>query len=74
MAEREPSRFTLTLQVGANTSGLKDAVVRKVKADCMDLGLSHSVTPFGHIVRCYNAERTLCDLARSRSSIDIQDM
>jgi predicted transcriptional regulator of viral defense system len=41
-----------------------------VKKDLHPLGLSQCKTPFGNIVRCYNPERTICDIVRSRSRID----
>ena len=36
------------------------------------LGLSEVKTPFGHTVPVYDIERTLCDILRSRSSVEIQ--
>lgn len=29
------------------------------------LGMDTAVTPYGHTVPCYNAERTLCDIFRT---------
>lgn len=31
-------------------------------------------TPFGHAVPVYNMERTICDIIRNRSSIEIQTL
>lgn len=31
-------------------------------------------SPEGHLVKAYNAERTVCDLLRSRSNVEIQDL
>ena len=35
-----------------------------------DLGIVKRKTTFGNEVRCYDAERTICDLLRSRNRID----
>jgi hypothetical protein len=37
-----------------------------------DVGLTTAKTPFGHTVPVYDMERTICDLLRSRSRIEIQ--
>ena len=36
------------------------------------VGLTTGQTPFGHTVPVYDMERTICDLIRSRSRIEIQ--
>ena len=41
-----------------------------VKNDLYPLGTTYCNTPFGNKVRCYNPERTICDIVRSRSRID----
>ena len=37
------------------------------------LGITELETPAGHKVISYNAERTICDLIRNRTRIEIQD-
>ncbi len=32
-------------------------------------GMDTAVTPYGHIVPCYNAERTLCDIFRTNTEM-----
>lgn len=41
-----------------------------IAAPLHGLGAGLRRTPFGHEVTCYNAERTICDLLRSRSRCD----
>ena len=36
------------------------------------MGITTAQTPFGHTVPVYDMERTVCDLLRSRSRIEIQ--
>lgn len=76
LAEREPSAFSLTLKAGANTTGLRKEGVKvyRVKESLLDEGLVDTVSPSGHPLRAYNAERTICDLFRSRNGIDAQDL
>ena len=75
MAEREPIRYSITLCTGASTTRLaKEGVkVYKVREGLFELGLSEAKTPIGHSLRVYDVERTICDLVRSRSTIEIQD-
>lgn len=76
LAERAPVRHSLTLKAGASASRLSKQGVKvyKVKPELFGLGLSEAESPTGHLLRTYDAERTVCDLVRSRSSVEIQDM
>ncbi len=75
MAEREPTQYTITLKAGASTSRLaKEGVrVHKVASNLFDIGLTNAMSMFGHPLRCYDVERTICDVVRSRNKIEIQD-
>lgn len=74
LANREPAPLSVTLKAGTNTAGLSKQGVKayKVKAEFFGAGLIEVISPSGNIVRAYNAERTICDLFRSRSNIEIQ--
>ena len=50
-----------------------DLVCEKIKKELYELGAIQILSPGGHELRCYNAERTLCDILRSRNDIEIQD-
>lgn len=41
-----------------------------IKPSLYGLGLTERKTTFGNTVKCYNAERTVCDILRSRSRLD----
>lgn len=41
-----------------------------VKPELHQLGMINKKTTFGNVVRCYDPERTVCDLLRSRKRID----
>ena len=76
LAEREPTQFAVTLKAGANTAGLTKHGVKvyKVKAEVFEDGVIEAQTPTGQAVRAYNAERTVCDLVRSRRKLDAQEV
>ena len=76
LANREPSPFSVTMRAGTNSSGLSKQGIKvyKVKAELFSVGIVEAQSPSGHSVRAYNAERTICDLFRSRSNIEVQDL
>ena len=74
LTDREPLQLTVTAKTGYNPSHLtKDGVrVYTVKAELHDVGLTEATTSFGNSVRVYDMERTICDIVRSRSTIETQ--
>ena len=75
LAAREPLRYSVTIKTGASATNLikSGAKVYKIKDDLHMLGATELMTPAGHKVLAYGAERTICDLVRSRAGIEIQD-
>lgn len=73
-AEREPLRFSITLEAGTNVAGLTKQGVRvhTIKKDLFEMGLAWTSSPAGHTLRSYDMERTICDLVRSRRYIETQ--
>ena len=57
-----------------NPTRLKDEGVQvfTIKAELHEVGLTTAQTPFGHDVPVYDMERTICDVLRSRSHIEMQ--
>ncbi|MCL2336342.1 MAG: type IV toxin-antitoxin system AbiEi family antitoxin domain-containing protein [Firmicutes bacterium] len=76
LAEREPTRYAVTLKAGTNSTGLTKGGVKvyKVKNELFDEGIIEAQSSSGHNLRTYNPERTICDLLRSRRNIEIQDL
>lgn len=74
LTDREPSKYSVTVRRGYSPTRLKaeGLSVYTMKPELFDVGLSSGQTPFGHTVPVYNMERTICDLLRSRSRIEIQ--
>ena len=76
LAEREPMPMTVTVKTTYNTSNLTAEGIKayKIKQELYELGKSETQTPNGHAVAVYDPERTICDLLRSRSHVEIQDL
>ena len=74
LTDREPSPYSITVRTGYNPSKLKaDGIqVYTVKQELHSIGITTAQTPFEHLVPVYDMERTICDIIRSRSSIEIQ--
>ena len=74
LTDREPSPYSVTVRRGYSPTRLKaeGLSVYTIKPELFDVGLANGQTPFGHTVPVYDMERTICDLLRSRSSIEIQ--
>lgn len=74
MTDREPLQLTITVKTGYNTSIFQKQSVKAytVNKDLHKLGLTTAKTPFNNTVKVYNPERTVCDIVRSRSEIEMQ--
>ncbi|OUP85667.1 abortive phage infection protein [Lachnoclostridium sp. An169] len=75
MADREPLQYTVTTKWGYNPTNLTKQGVKvyTVKKEWYPLGITQAHTPMGHMVYIYNAERTICDIFRGNSRVEIQD-
>jgi len=75
MAERSPLKYSVTIKTGASATSLinSGAKVYKIKDSLYPLGITELKTDTGNKVVAYGAERTICDLIRSRSSVEIQE-
>lgn len=71
LSEREPICFTVTVPRGYKVDYKGKSPLNKVTVveDRYSLGKDTVATPYGHIVPCYNAERTLCDIFRVDTEI-----
>ena len=45
-----------------------------MKQELYAVGITNLQTPFGNVVPVYDMERTICDLLRCRSNIEIQTL
>lgn len=76
LTDREPLVHTLTIYSGYNAHRLKadGCKVYTVKKELLEVGKQTVKSNQGNEIPMYDLERTVCDLVRSRSSIEIQDL
>ena len=74
LSNREPLEYSITVKTGYNPTRLKDDGIKvfTIKTELHEVGLSIARTSFGQNVPVYDKERTICDVLRSRSQIEIQ--
>lgn len=74
LTDRTPNRYHMTFPMNYNLTNPKKENIRCVqcKKEIYDLGIEEVTTPGGNIVRVYNVERTLCDILKTHSHVDIQ--
>ena len=76
LTDREPVIHTLTIYSGYNAHRLiadGGCKVYTVKKELLETGKLTVEDYCGNIIPMYDLERTICDLIRSRNSIEIQD-
>lgn len=75
LTDREPLSYTMTVYSGYNPHRINadgDCKVYSVKKELLDVGKTYVIDTFGNEIPIYDMERSICDLIRSRSSIEIQ--
>lgn len=73
LTDRDPLVYVVTVPAGYNASNVRKADVKvyTVKEELHSLGTTEGKTEYGRPVTIYNKERTICDIIRSRNSMDI---
>lgn len=69
ISDRTPFVHSFTVPTGyiPSSSLREECSVHYVQPDFFTLGRETVQTPYGNIVPCYNLERTMCDIIRSRN-------
>ena len=72
LTDRDPLHYVVTVPSGYNPTQLKKdgLIVHTIKKELFDLGLCFIETSFGHKVKTYNMERTICDIVNDRNNQD----
>ena len=73
LAEKEPVPLTVTVAAKYNNPALteKGVNVVYVKKEWHEMGVCERASPGGHKLIVYDMERTICDIIRKRSEMDI---
>lgn len=74
LTDRTPNRYHMTFPMNYNLTNPKEKDIQcaQCKNELYGLGLAEVLTPGRNIVKAYSAERTLCDILKPRSRVDIQ--
>jgi len=73
LSDRDPIEHSVTLSSNSNRNSIKkfNVKVYSVKNELLNLGIISLTTVFGRKVNSYNPERTICDIVRNKSRIEI---
>ena len=73
LTDRDPLQYSVTVPAGYNSQNIQAIGVKvfSIKKELYALGLTIGKTMFGREIKCYNMERTICDILRSRNQMDI---
>lgn len=74
LSDRTPFEYSATVPSGYKVvNNISDRTkIYYIKKDLHTMGVIEEKTSFGNTIRVYNVERTICDILRSRSRIDVQ--
>ena len=74
LTDRTPNIYTMTFPATYNLTNGKLENIRCVqcKNELYAIGITQALSPSGNRLAFYNAARTLCDILKPRSSVDIQ--
>ncbi|MBU4693955.1 abortive phage infection protein [Mycoplasma zalophidermidis] len=74
LMDREPLDISVTVKAGYNATHLRKKNIRVYQLDeeKYELGQSVIQTAFGHDVKVYDLERSVCDLVRNKDKTDVQ--
>ena len=72
LSERTPFVHSVTIPNNTRVSKViqEECLCYYIKPELHQIGMTIRKTTLGNEVRCYNAERTICDLLRSRNRLD----
>ena len=73
--DREPLQHIMTVKTGYNPWRMKEKGIKvyTVKQEMLSVGKIYHKDNYGFMIPIYDKERTICDIVRSRSYIEIQD-
>lgn len=74
LTDRTPNKFNMIFPGTYNLSSAKESGIlcTGAREPYYSLGIIEIQTPGGHTVRCYNAEKTLCDILQTKNQVNIE--
>lgn len=76
LTDQEPLHYSVTAHTGYNPTHLTNDGVKvyTVKQPLAELGKTEMRTPFGNPIHVYDLERTICDVVRSRNTLEARTL
>ena len=76
LSDRTPNSFHISVPQGYNVGHIKKRMnnikVHYIKKENFDIGIITVKTAFGNEVKCYDMERSICDIVSERNAMDKQ--
>lgn len=76
LSDRTPNSFHISVPQGYNVGHIKKRMnnikVHYIKKENFDIGIITVKTAFGNEVKCYDMERSICDIVSERNAVDKQ--
>lgn len=74
LTDRTPIQYTMTFPQSYKTTSVQEnnVICFRVKKELYLIGSIETMSPGGHLIRTYDAERTICDVLRGHSDADIR--
>lgn len=72
LSDRTPIYFDITVPrgYGGNLQGISNIYLHYVDKDILNLGMQEMKSPLGMNIKCYDVERTICDLIKDKNNMD----
>ena len=72
LTDRTPIYFDITVQkgYGGNLQNIDNIYLHYVDKEILNLGMIEIKSPFGMNIKCYDVERTICDLIKDKNNMD----
>jgi len=74
IAEKVPDKFDITVPYSYNSKKLKNHNLFYVSPEMFDIGTTEIESPFSNKIKVYEIERCICDIIRSKSRMDIEQV
>ena len=74
LTDRTPLFYTMSFPYSYNVTNPKSEGIKckNVITSLYEQGIINIETQYGNIVKCYNSEKTLCDILKPSNNVDIQ--
>ena len=72
LTDRTPIYFDITVQrgYGGNLQNIDNIYLHYIDKEILNLGMIEIKSPFGMNIKCYDVERTICDLIKDKNNMD----